>query len=253
MLDGNTKQHASAEAPGSHWARRTAVAVFLATVAQLVVATFASGLPQFEGKGFGARLVAYPLMMLFVPAVWAAHRGYRRKTGQVEGSWPWAAFALMMAPFLIDVTGNTLNLYDTVGWWDDANHFVNWFLLCAGIGLLLRARVRPAWALGVLIAGIGALLAVGWEVGEWYTFIRHGTELDTAYEDTLFDEVLGSLGAALAGVVVARPLTTAVGIGRHADSEPVGTTSTYPSNVRLSPGNDGRSGEFPPDARPSTR
>ena len=56
----------------------------------------------------------------------------------------------------------------------------------------------------MLIAGVGALLAIGWEVGEWYTFIRHGTELDTAYEDTLLDEVLGSLGAALAGVVVAR-------------------------------------------------
>ena len=52
--------------------------------------------------------------------------------------------------------------------------------------------------------GVGALLAIGWELGEWYTFIRHGTELDTAYEDTLFDEVLGSLGAALAGIVVAR-------------------------------------------------
>ena len=48
--------------------------------------------------------------------------------------------------------------------------------------------------LGLLVAGIGALLAIGWELGEWYTFIRHGTELDTAYEDTLFDEVLGSLG-----------------------------------------------------------
>jgi hypothetical protein len=184
--------------------RRVAVAVWLATVAQLIVATFASGLPQFEGKGFGARLVAYPLMMLFVPAVWAVRRHLARSRGRVEEPWPWAAFALIMAPFLIDVTGNTLNVYDAVSWWDDANHFVNWFLLCAGIGLLLHGRVRPAWVLGLLIAGIGALLAIGWEVGEWYTFIRHGTELDTAYEDTLFDEVLGSSGAALAGLVLAR-------------------------------------------------
>jgi hypothetical protein len=55
-----------------------------------------------------------------------------------------------------------------------------------------------------MVAGIGALLAVVWELGEWYTFIRHGTELDTAYEDTLFDEVLGSLGGAIAGLVIAR-------------------------------------------------
>jgi len=193
-------------APTSPWPRRIAIAVFVATVGQLVVATFSSGLEQFEGKGFGARLVAYPLMMLFVPAVWALHARYRTAADLREVSLPWTAFALIMAPFLIDVTGNTLNLYDTVGWWDDLNHFANWFLLCAGIGLLLGPGVRPAWVLGLLIAGIGALLAIGWELGEWYTFIRHGTELDTAYEDTLFDEVLGSLGAALAGIVVARRL-----------------------------------------------
>lgn len=189
----------------SRWPRRITVAVFVATVAQLAVATFVDGLPQFEGKGFGARLVAYPLMMLAVPAVWLAQRRFRGRLASSESSAPWAAFALIMAPFLIDVTGNTLDLYDSLTWWDDANHFVNWFLLCLGIGLLLlRTPIRPPWALGLLVAGIGALLAVVWELGEWYTFIRHGTELDTAYEDTLFDEVLGSLGGAIAGVVTGR-------------------------------------------------
>jgi hypothetical protein len=190
------------------WPRRLTVAVFALTVAQLAVATFVDGLPQFEGKGFGARLVAYPAMMLLVPAGWVGFQRYQRRRGGrgAEASpLPWAGFALIMAPFLIDVTGNTLDLYDSLGWWDDANHFANWFLLCAGIGLLLlRAPIRPPWALGLLVAGIGALLAVMWELGEWYTFIRHGTELDTAYEDTLFDEVLGSLGGAIAGLVIAR-------------------------------------------------
>jgi hypothetical protein len=184
----------------SRW-RAVTVAVFTATVVQLLVATFATGLPQFAGKGFGARLVAYPLLMLAVPAAWAV--GARRRRSPAAP--PWAGFALIMAPFLIDVTGNSLDLYDTVVWWDDANHFANWFLLCAGIGvLLLRARIRPPWALGWLVAGIGALLAVGWEAAEWYTFIRHGTELDTAYQDTLGDEVLGILGGGLAGALVAR-------------------------------------------------
>jgi hypothetical protein len=178
-----------------------AVGVFLATVGQLLVATFATGLPQFSGKGFGARLVAYPLLMLVVPAVWMLVRTYRRGTAPL----PWTGFALITAPFLIDVTGNTLNLYDTVTWWDDANHFVNWFLLCAGIGiLLLRAKISPPWAMGALVTGIGSVLAIGWELGEWYTFIRHGTELETAYQDTLGDETLGTLGAALAGLLVAQ-------------------------------------------------
>jgi hypothetical protein len=183
-----------------------AAVIFAATVGQLVVATFAAGLPQFSDKGFGARLVAYPLLMALVPAVWLSVRALRpRPAAESRDALPWGGFALIMAPFLIDVTGNTLNLYDTVAWWDDANHLVNWFLLCAGIGvLLLRASVSPPWALGVLVAGIGALLAVGWELGEWYTFIRHGTELATAYQDTLGDLVLGCLGGVLAGLVVAR-------------------------------------------------
>ena len=188
------------------------MAVFVLTVAQLAVATFVDGLPQFEGKGFGARLVAYPAMMLLVPAAWVGFQRYQRSRDRSAAAapLPWAGFALIMAPFLIDVTGNTLDLYDSLGWWDDANHFVNWFLLCAGIGLLLiGAPIRPPWALGLLVAGIGALLAVIWELGEWYTFIRHGTELDTAYEDTLFDEVLGSLGGAIAGFVIARRASTA--------------------------------------------
>jgi hypothetical protein len=189
---------APAAAPKALW---VTAAILTATVGQLLVATFATGLPQFAGKGFGARLVAYPLLMLLVPTVWAVTQRVRRDH-RATGA-PWSGFALIMAPFLIDVTGNTLDLYDSVPWWDDANHLVNWFLLCSGAGvLMLRSRITPRWALGVLVAGVGALLAIAWELGEWYTFIRHGTELATAYEDTLGDQALGTLGGALAGVLV---------------------------------------------------
>jgi hypothetical protein len=180
--------------------RWVAVAVFAVTVVQLLVATAAPGLPQFRGKAFGARLAFYPVLMLSVPALWWVVQ--RRRPNRPPA--PWEAFALLMAPFAIDVTGNTADLYDSVAWWDDANHLVNWFLLCLGAGrLLARGWVGPRWALGLLIAGLGALLAIGWELGEWYTFIRHGTELATAYTDTLGDEALGCLGAAAAAVVIA--------------------------------------------------
>ena len=75
-------------------ARRVAIWIFVATVGQLLVASFTTGLPQFAGKGFGARLVAYPLLMLLVPAVWAL---WRRRRGCTEPL-PWAGFALIMAP-----------------------------------------------------------------------------------------------------------------------------------------------------------
>jgi hypothetical protein len=175
------------------------VAVLALATGQLAVATFVPGIEQFEGKAFGARLVAYPFMMLAVPAVWWLQQRRTRRSDPA----PWGAFALVMTPFLIDVTGNSLDLYDRVAWWDDANHFMNWIPLCAGIGLITCRDVRPRWAVVLLVTGLGAVLAIGWELGEWYTFIRHGTELDTAYEDTLSDEALGTTGGFVAALLVA--------------------------------------------------
>ncbi|WP_020390130.1 hypothetical protein [Kribbella catacumbae] len=43
-----------------------------------------------------------------------------------------------------------------------------------------------------------------WEAGEYVAFIRHSTELQTAYTDTLGDLALGTLGALLAGLIVFR-------------------------------------------------
>ena len=104
--------------------------------------------------------------MLWVPVLWWWLHADR--AGVRMSATPWNGFALLMAPFLIDVTGDILNLYDSIGWWDDANHLVNWFLLSAGVGVLLqRSSTEPPWALGLLVAGLGALLAVGWELAEW--------------------------------------------------------------------------------------
>lgn len=182
------------------WTRIAAFMVFALTVGQLITATLLPDLDQFEGKAFGWRLVAYPLMMVAVPALWWLAR---RRSDAREPA-PWGAFTLVMAPFLIDLTGNSLDLYDTLTWWDDANHFVNWLLLCSGIGLIVCRRVEPTWVVLAVVTGTGAVLAIGWELGEWFTFIRHGTEIDTAYEDTLGDEALGTLGALVAAFAVAR-------------------------------------------------
>ena len=191
---------------GSVWFPAT---VLVLTVAQLAVAEYVPGIERFADKAFGARLIAYPVMMLFVPLVWwLVQRQRGRDDGRREPAPPHFAFGLIGLPFLVDVTGNSLDLYDTVLWWDDFNHFVNWVFLCLGIALVVAPRLRPAWVLVTLVTGFGCLLALGWELGEWYTFIRHGTELDTAYEDTLFDMALGTLGSLVAGFLVLRT-------GRH--------------------------------------
>lgn len=175
------------------------VLVLLLTVGQLAVAEWVPGIERFADKAFGARLIAYPLLMLVAPALWRV--AHRRRSPRPDP--PYGAFTLVMLPFLVDVTGNSLDLYDTLTWWDDLNHFANWFLLLTGIGLLVCGSVRPRWAVVAVVCGLGAILAIGWEVGEWWTFIRHGTEIETAYEDTLGDEVLGTLGALGAGLLVA--------------------------------------------------
>lgn len=173
------------------------MAILVATTAQLALAVLAPHLPQFSGKAFGARLVAYPLLMCLVPAIWFC----RHRSSPAPAPWP--AFALVMLPFLVDVSGNTLDLYDRVLWFDDLCHFLNWFLLLSGLGLLLDAERRaPRGLVALAIAGAGALLAIVWEVGEWATFIRFGTELGTAYTDTLGDLALGTLGGCLAAALV---------------------------------------------------
>jgi hypothetical protein len=170
------------------------VALKLALVAALLFGAF-SGLERFEGKAFGARLIAYPLATLIVPAAWWL--GSRRPP------YPYAADILFTLPFLIDTLGNVFDLYDTIVWWDDANHFVNWGLLTAAFGqflLRLRLGVLNTFALAV---GFGAVTAVLWEFGEYFAFIRDSPELDTAYTDTLGDLALGLAGSTVAALVTA--------------------------------------------------
>lgn len=173
--------------------------VLLVTVAELAAAAWVPGVDQLEGKGWPLRLLLYPTLMLAAPAVWWLTIGRR----QPDVPTPYAAFVLMMLPFWSDTTANWLDLFRSVAWWDDLSHFGHWLLLCSGLGLLLDPYVRPRWVVVPLVAGIGALLALGWELGEWWTFIRHGREADGAYQDTLGDLTLGSLGALLAALLVA--------------------------------------------------
>jgi hypothetical protein len=172
----------------------TDVALKVALVAALVFGTL-SDLERFEGKAFGARLISYPLATLVVPAVWWL--GSRRPP------YPYAGDILFTLPFLIDTLGNVFDLYDTIAWWDDANHFVNWALLTGAFGQFLLRLPLGALNTFALAVGFGALTAVLWEFGEYVTFIRNSPELDTAYTDTLGDLGLGLAGSTLAALVTA--------------------------------------------------
>jgi hypothetical protein len=172
------------------------IAVKAALIGQLFVAVTWPDLPQFEGKAFAGRAIAYPVAVMIVPVVW----WFLNRRRPV--SYPYALDILWTLPFLIDVTGNTADLYDTITWWDDLNHFVNWGILVAAFGqLLIRLPLGRLEALGLAI-GFGAVTAVLWEFGEYLTFIRFNEEeFRTAYTDTLGDLALGLGGSVVAAVV----------------------------------------------------
>ncbi|RZT12720.1 hypothetical protein EV649_7085 [Kribbella sp. VKM Ac-2569] len=158
-------------------------------------------LSGIKGKASTARLVVYPLGGMVLPLWWWA---YGRTRSKLHRSFPWPADLLMTLPWLIDLIGNRLNLFDTVGWWDDAMHFVLWGFLTAGVLLAFVPRDLSSAVTTFVALGFGATAAVVWEVGEYVTFVRNSPELQTAYTDTLGDLTLGTLGALLAGLIVSQ-------------------------------------------------
>ena len=173
------------------------IAIKVATVGLLAWAILNPDLPQFSGKAFTARAVVYPIGLVVLPIGWWLF-------GRSRMAFPVVADILIGLPFLIDVAGNALDLYDTIEWWDDANHLVNWALHTAAVALLLRVgpwgyRTRVALAFCWAVT-----TAVLWELAEFVTFVPGSPEAATAYADTLLDLALGMVGGLIAALLVSR-------------------------------------------------
>jgi hypothetical protein len=180
--------------PVAFWVDLTVKA---ALIGLLLLAVLMPDLPQFEGKAMTGRALTYPLAAVVVPVGWWLYG--RRHSDR----YPYALDILLVAPFLVDVAGNALDLYDQIDWWDDANHFFNWGLLVAAFGqLLVRLPVGRVAAVGLGV-GFGAVSAVIWELAEYFAFIRDSPELETAYTDTLGDLTLGLSGSVAAALLTA--------------------------------------------------
>jgi hypothetical protein len=173
------------------------MAVKFLTVGLLAWAILNPDLPQFQDKAFTGRAIAYPIALLALPVGWLVF-------GRGRIPFPVAADILFGLPFLIDVVGNALNLYDTVDWWDDANHLGNWALHTAAFGLLLRYG-QWSWATRAALAvGYAVTSAVLWEFAEFVTFVPNSPEAATAYVDTLFDLANGMAGGLIGAVATSR-------------------------------------------------
>jgi len=142
------------------------------------------------------RALTFPIVTLIVPVAWAAVSRRRER----PPPYPYLIDILVVLPFLIDTIGNAADFYDTISWWDDLNHFVNWALIVAAFcQLLLRLPVGPLAGVAIAI-GFGAVTAILWEIAEYLTFIHDSSELATAYTDTLGDLALGLTGSVVAAV-----------------------------------------------------
>jgi tetrahydromethanopterin S-methyltransferase subunit E len=153
---------------------------------------------RFSNKAMTGRAVVYPVALAIVPVVWFVIRRWTRHAP----AYPGLTDLLFSLPWLIDVAGNAADAFDQISWFDDAAHFVNWALLAGALATVLPASLNR-WIVVALCVGLGCVAALGWEIGEYYTFVRGGAEEATAYGDTLFDLTLGTAGALLAGITAA--------------------------------------------------
>jgi len=171
------------------------VAVKVALVGLLLFGLL-SDLPQFQGKAWLGRALTFPIVTLIVPVAWVAVSRRRER----PPPYPYLIDILVVLPFLIDTIGNAADFYDTISWWDDLNHFVNWALIVTAFcQLLLRLPVGRLAGVAIAI-GFGAVTAILWEIAEYVTFIHDSSELATAYTDTLGDLALGLTGSVVAAV-----------------------------------------------------
>jgi hypothetical protein len=175
---------------------------------------------RFASKAMTARAVLYPLLVAVPASAWAVARVRARRQGRAGPAYPLVADVLVTVPFVVDLAGNALNLYDSVNHFDDACHLINWAILTAAVGtVLVHRRDLPTWVLLGLLIGFGDVTAVLWEIGEYGAFVTKAPEVTTAYSDTIGDLALGT-----AGTVIAAALT--VGLARRRTSR---TGATFAS------------------------
>ena len=189
----------------------TKVALF----ALLALDVLVPDLRGIKASASAGRLIIYPLGVLVVPIGWLVwgRRHRRREIDQrIEGpsGFPWAADLLISLPWLLDTLGNRFGLFESISWWDDMMHFLNWLLLTGGMLLAWRPGRRTGQRTGqstgaavvVMVAlGFGGTAALVWELLEYASFNRLSNIPGAIYVDTLGDLSLGSLGSLAAALV----------------------------------------------------
>jgi hypothetical protein len=183
------------DAPAAGWVRGLDVTAKIGLLLLLAAALADPDVGHLRDKAAGLRAIAYPMLAFALPALWLVFR--RDRT-----DFPWTADLLITITCFSDILGNRMDLYDSIVWFDDWMHFVNTGLLAAAFILL---TLGPAAGLGATIErglAFGVTAALGWEIAEYFAFLKSSSELPDAYADTLGDLALGTMGAVVAAVTV---------------------------------------------------
>lgn len=125
---------------------------------------------------------------------------------------PAALDAAYVVALLVAGWSSVLDLYETLEGWDLVVHLVATGVLAlvahhlvVRLGALppaadLRTTAQRAGTV-LVVAGLGSLLSVLWELGEWWGNAYLDPTIGVGYVDTVGDLVAGALGSALAAVV----------------------------------------------------
>ncbi len=168
----------------------------------IVHVIYFADLPQYKNKAVALRVVFYPLAAALTYIVWRIAR--RKRKGM---AYPYMIDICLTFVVAFDLLGNTLRLYDTVFWWDDAMHgllSIPWVLVA---GYMLRNYKLSFWLMFGLVVAYGSTSHIIWELLEYVSFVRSNpVESLTAYRDTMGDLLLSTMGTVTGALISARYL-----------------------------------------------
>lgn len=177
------------------------IAVKVLLIGLLIHLLLFPDLPQYLNKGMSYRLALYPFGAFAGYVIYFIFRHLRRK----KLAYPHMIDLLLTLCITVDMLGNTLDLYNSVVWWDDFMHFANTIPWVLAIGIMLRRYTRlKRLNVGALALGFGAISHILWELAEYLTFVPNNPlEGPSAYRDTMGDLALSLGGSAVGAILIA--------------------------------------------------
>jgi hypothetical protein len=151
---------------------------------------------RFQGKGIAMRnALVLGAFSTFLPLL------YRRN--KARRGFPWGADAMLISVPVVDMAGNSFDLYNDTDWFDVLAHLYGNVVGSSLLMLAMEGRNRePRLVRWVVAAGGATFLHVWLEIQEYWTDVFLKTQNVESLEDTEGDILMGACGAIM-GVALA--------------------------------------------------